>query len=96
MVVDCGASDHLTDNDYITRPWGTKREGLHKREELKTIVTAGNGRQSQQHQTPFLILGYLIEPTGKRVPVHVAAMLAPGLLGDASLSPSSQQCNQGL
>ena len=65
MVVDGGASDHLTNNDFITRTWGGQSvRDYKKREELKTIVTVGNGRQSQQHQTSFLILGYLIEQTG--------------------------------
>ena len=81
MIVDSGASDHLVDDELITRLRDSMND-YNKLKEPKIIVTAGN-------KATGTLWGHMIDQTGQRVPVRISAMIVPGL--GRNLSPPSKQ-----
>ena len=76
MIVDSGASDHLIDEDLIPRLRKSMRD-YKKLKEPKTIMT--NRNKKVFATATGTIWGYIIDQTGKRVPLCISAMFVPGL-----------------
>ena len=76
MLVDSGASDNLIDEELIPRLRKSMRD-YKKLKDPKTIMT--NGNKKVFATATGIIWGYIIDQTGKRVPVRISATFVPGL-----------------
>ena len=86
MIVDSGASDHLVDDELITRLRDSMND-YNKLKEPKIIVTAGS--KEVLATATGTIWGYIIDQAGQRVPLRISAMIVPGLR--RNFSPPSKQ-----
>ena len=75
MLVDSGASDHLIDEELISRLRKSMR-GYKELKDPKTIITKGKKVFATATST---IWGYIIDQAGKRVPVRISATFVTGL-----------------
>ena len=76
MPVDSGASDHLIDKELV--PSLRKRMRNHKKiKDPKTTMTNGNKKVFATETGT--IWGYIIDQSGKRVPVRISDTFVPGL-----------------
>ena len=76
MIVDSGAPDHLINEELIPR-LRKSMKGYKKLKEPKTIMT--NGNKTVFATATGTIWGYVIDQTGKNVPLRISAMSVPGL-----------------
>ena len=76
MIVDSVASDHSIDEELIPRLRKNMRD-YKKLKEPNIIMT--NGNKKVFATATGTSWGYIIDQSGKRVPVHISAMFVPGL-----------------
>ena len=75
MIVDSGASDHLVDDELITRLRDSMND-YNKLKEPKIIVTAGSNEVIET--ATGTTWGYTIDQAGQRVPVRISVIIVPG------------------